>query len=198
MIDKLSNSNLKKYEIVKVMVTDIKTDPANPNVLSKESETALSKSIDTFGYVQPIIVDKETMIIADGEHRLKTLKEKGITEVEVYLYPFKDDTERRLFRQISNKLHGTHNFDLDLKEFQVILEERGSLKEIQEYLALDDLEINRILEALKEPEEEKEEPVPKPILTATLKFKTKEDLEQAIDNLEAIKLRFKANLQIKL
>lgn len=114
-----------KYERKVVQVSDIKFDQSNPNKMSEAKQVALRNSIKEFGYVQEIVIDKNTMEIADGEHRLKQLIELGNTEVEVLIYPFKDEVQKKIFRQIANKLHGEHDFELDLAEYRKILDANG-------------------------------------------------------------------------
>ena len=112
----------KRFERKVMKVSEIKFDTTNPNKMSEKEEQALSKSLEQFGYVDEIVIDKKTGIIADGDHRLKELIKKGIQDIEVKVLDFKDDAERRMFRQVSAKLHGTHDTDLDAAELKIILE----------------------------------------------------------------------------
>jgi hypothetical protein len=73
------------------------------------------------------------MIVANGEHRVEQFMLKGITEVEVKLFKFKDEAERRLFRQVFNKSGGEHNPELDKEEFK-FLDENDSLTDLAEIL----------------------------------------------------------------
>lgn len=114
-----------RYERAVLSIDEIILDKDNPNVMSKEQEKSLDYSIKKFGYVYPIIVDNKTRVIADGEHRLKELKKQGINEVEVFLFDFKDETERRLFRQTANKLRGMHDSVLDDSEYKFIFQNEG-------------------------------------------------------------------------
>lgn len=115
--------SLKKRTERKIMkVSEIKFDTTNPNKMSEKEEKALSLSLDQFGYVYEIIVDKKTNVIADGEHRLKELIKKGIQDIEVKVIDFKGDYERRIFRQVTKKVQGTHDMELDADEFKKILE----------------------------------------------------------------------------
>jgi len=104
-----------------IRLKDIKLDESNPNKMTNAEMDSLSSSMDEFGYVMQIIVDANTMQMVDGEHRLATLIKKGVEEAEVILFNFKDETERKLFRQVANKLRGKHDPELDAKEFLAIL-----------------------------------------------------------------------------
>ncbi len=112
----------RRFERKVMKASEIKFDTTNPNKMSDKEKEALSTSIDKFGYVDEIVIDKNTGVIADGDHRAKDLIKKGILEFEVKVFDFKDDAERRMFRQVSAKLHGTHDNDLDAAELKKILE----------------------------------------------------------------------------
>ncbi len=112
----------KRFERKVMKVSDIKFDTTNPNKMSEKEEQALAKSFEQFGYVDEIVIDKKTGMIADGEHRLKELIKKGMQDIEEEVLDFKDDAERRMFRQGSAKLHGTHDTDMDAAELKLILE----------------------------------------------------------------------------
>lgn len=112
---------MKEYETIKIQIKDIKLDGDNPNKFDKGMEERLKRSMDTFGYTQDVIVDKKTMILADGEHRLKEYIRQGQTEIPVKLIPFKNDAQRRAYRQGANKIRGTHEKGLDLEEYDRII-----------------------------------------------------------------------------
>ena len=63
------------------------------------------------------------MIVADGAHRLQELLNQGIQEAEIKLFDFKNDQERRLFRQISNKIHGEHEQVKDAMDIQILMKD---------------------------------------------------------------------------
>ena len=65
-----------------VPIDSIHPNKWNPNVMKGSVYEALKKSITKVGFIQPVIVTKDGIII-DGEHRWKALKEGGATEVEV-------------------------------------------------------------------------------------------------------------------
>jgi len=139
---------LIKYEKKIIKLSELVFDKDNPNKMSSDEKKALKESFKKFGYVQQIIVDKTTNMIADGEHRAKELIELGITEAEVIFYPFKDDIERKLFRQVANKLHGQHNPELDAEEFRRILSET-EMEDLVKLTAISEQEILALLNAVE-------------------------------------------------
>ena len=81
----------------------LRVDGNNPNRLSVRRFEALKKSIVRWGFVVPIITNKD-LLVADGEHRLKAAMELGLKRVSVVRLPV-DDVDRRLLRQVMNKIH---------------------------------------------------------------------------------------------
>lgn len=69
----------------------------------------IKKSIEEFGYVEPIIVNKDNTIIG-GHQRLKVLKDLGYTEVDVVKVEV-DKTKEKALNIALNKITG--EFDID-------------------------------------------------------------------------------------
>ena len=130
-----------------VDVDALKVDGSNPNVLSPRRFEALKKSIHRFGFVVPIITNRD-LLVADGENRLKAAKALGMKQVSVVKLPV-DEVDRRLVRQVMNKLRGEHDLFLDAEEYYRIVsgDKRDLLKAL---LNESDLRIDNLLR-LREP-----------------------------------------------
>lgn len=102
-------------------IKDLKEDSENPNEMNEDKLKALVNSIEKFGELEPILVDKKNMII-DGHHRVLAYKELGKTQIPGIEVEAKD-IDRRLIRQAMNKVRGTHNEIKDAEEIQRILKE---------------------------------------------------------------------------
>jgi ParB-like chromosome segregation protein Spo0J len=91
----------------------------------------LKKSINEFGCVEPLIWNKRTGNLVGGHQRLKLLKERGDTEVQVSVVDLPDNKEKALNIAL-NKISGewdmpllkdlleeldTGDFDMDLTGF---------------------------------------------------------------------------------
>jgi len=72
--------------------------------------------------------------VADGEQRAVAMKELGMTECSVIRLPV-EDVDRRLLRQVLNKLRGEHLKELDAEEFKLIIE-AGAEEDLKSLLAL--------------------------------------------------------------
>lgn len=115
-----NNQEIKEFPIKYFLISKLKFDKENPNDMTEEEMNGLRESFKRFGDLNPAVVDQKLRIV-DGEHRIKVLKEFGRTKARCIQRFFKNDTERRLFRQVANKLRGTHNPAKDSNEILEIM-----------------------------------------------------------------------------
>lgn len=141
---------IPKEEIVDINL--LKTDGNNPNITTDEEKKAIKLSIEKFGFMIPIITDKD-YLIADGQQRLEVAKDMGLKQVKIVKLPLKD-VDRRILRQVLNKLRGTHERDLDLEEFQRI-DDAGEIELLKELLPEEDFDL-KVKEKLEDNPEEVE------------------------------------------
>ncbi len=147
---------MKKTEIPSAELVDVNrllVDGENPNRMSPRRFKALKKSISRWGFVVPIITNRD-FLVADGEHRLKAAKDLGMKRVSVVRLRV-DDVDRRLIRQVMNKIRGEHDLFLDAEEyFRIVSEDQRDL--IKELLNENDLRIDNLLK-LREPFDDNDE-----------------------------------------
>jgi len=132
----------------RVKISDLKFDQDNPNRMSRAQLDRLKASIKKWGDIVPVVTNSE-LLVADGQQRVTAMRELGMTECSVIRLPVKD-VDRRLLRQVLNKLKGKHNKELDSAEYLRILEqgEKEDLKALLESVGeelpedLDDREIS--------------------------------------------------------
>lgn len=104
----------------KVPIDSLQVDGENPNRISPRAFEELKRQIKKYGFLKPVITNKD-LVIADGEQGWKALKALGAKEVSVIRLPV-SDVDRRLLRQVLNKLHGRHSKDLDEAEYTRIIQ----------------------------------------------------------------------------
>jgi ParB-like chromosome segregation protein Spo0J len=104
----------------KVKLGDLQFGSDNPNKLNKEGMERLKASIKKYGDIVPIVTNKD-LLVADGQQRATAMKELGMVECSVLRLDV-EDVDRRLLRQILNKLRGDHDRELDALEFQTIID----------------------------------------------------------------------------
>ncbi|MGA3058867.1 MAG: ParB N-terminal domain-containing protein [Candidatus Bathyarchaeia archaeon] len=105
----------------RVKISDLKFDQDNPNRMSLAQLERLKASIRRWGDIVPVVTNSD-LLVADGQQRVTAMKELGMTECSVIRLPIKD-VDRRLLRQVLNKLRGKHNKELDNAEYLRILEQ---------------------------------------------------------------------------
>ena len=134
-----------------VSIADLKADGQNPNRMTDRQRKSLAESITRYGFIVPIITNKD-LLIADGEQRWEVAKGLGMTQVPVIRLPV-EDVDRRLLRQVLNKLRGEHELLLDAQEFDRIIS-MGHEDDLKQLLDLSDSQIERYLNEIREPKEE--------------------------------------------
>jgi hypothetical protein len=117
------------------LIEDIRllsADQNNPNVTTLKQQEQIWRSLQKYGWAYPIITNKEG-IYADGETRAEVCKKHGDFFAPVLRLPV-TDVDRRMLRQILNKLKGKHNSELDNEEYLRILQqgEKEDLKALLE------------------------------------------------------------------
>lgn len=94
--------------IDKVDIKTLKASDYNPRVALKpgmKEYEKLKNSIETFGYVEPIIVNDRTGRVVGGHQRLSVLRDLGYTEVEV-VHVDLDEAHEKALNVALNKIDG--------------------------------------------------------------------------------------------
>jgi len=106
----------------------LKSDDQNPNKMTIKQQEQIWRSLKKSGWTYPLITNKDG-VFADGEQRAQVCKEHGEFFAPVLRLPV-SDVDRRMLRQILNKLKGKHSKELDGAEYLRIIEagEKDDLK----------------------------------------------------------------------
>jgi hypothetical protein len=106
----------------------LQSDQNNPNVTTIKQQEQIWKSLQKYGWAYPLITNKDGTYL-DGEPRGKVCLQHGEFYAPVLRLPV-NDVDRRMLRQILNKLKGKHNKELDAAEYMRIIEqgEKDGLK----------------------------------------------------------------------
>ena len=100
-----------KIETIKV--TDLIPADYNPRKDLKPGDAEyekLKRSIEQFGYVEPVIWNKNTRCVVGGHQRLNVLLDMGITEVECVVVEMDEEKEKALNIAL-NKISGEWDKD---------------------------------------------------------------------------------------
>ncbi len=146
----------------------------NPRVDLKPGDPEyekLRRSIESFGYVEPIVWNERTGNIVGGHQRYKILRARGDPAVEVSVVDL-DEQQERLLNLALNKVSGRWDeealarlldelqaggAELDLSGFEAdeiteLIDRLPTDMDVTEPVVDDDFDVGRALERIKEPE----------------------------------------------
>jgi len=140
-------------------ISDLVPDPRNARTHPKRQIEQLKKSIEEFGFTNPILADPEGHIIA-GHGRLQAARAMGFSEAPTIILSGLSDTQKRALRIADNKIALNAGWDLEI--LQQELGELASLDvEIDPTLTgFSTGEIDVILSSADDPDDEVIPPVP--------------------------------------
>ena len=116
-------------EIVKVDINELISPEYNPRQITDDEMEKLKNSINEFGYVAPIIVNKYNNHIIGGNQRYEALKSLGYTDVDVVFVDEPDLNREKALNIELNKISGEWDFvkladiidELELNDFDIPL-----------------------------------------------------------------------------
>ena len=132
----------KEIPLQNIAVNDIKFDETNPNVLTPEQMIALKATIKQFGFLSPVILNKKLEVI-DGEHRVTVYKDLKKETIPAYVIDV-DTIDKKILRQLMNKLRGEHDPLKDNAEFKMI-NDAGRLNDFTNLLALNIADFDKVI-----------------------------------------------------
>ncbi len=145
---------VEEHSVQDIEISKIITDDSNPNVMTLEEENALERVITKYGFLAPIILDNE-MNIVDGEHRYKVYKKLNRETIPAYVIDI-DKMDKKMLRQLMNKLRGVHDRHKDALEFKEMMD-GGRLEGLAEMLARP---VSEFTSLLAPPDELNQDPNP--------------------------------------
>ena len=117
----------------------------------------LKRSMQEFGYVEPIVWNKRTGNIVGGHQRYKVLLDMGMSEVDCVVVDL-DETKEKALNVALNKIQG----DWDYEKLKDLLQELDTGELDLELTGFDMEEIEDLIAQLHVPEEIVEDEVPEP------------------------------------
>ncbi len=175
----------------KLSPDDVAIDPGNPNAMEEAEYDKLVRAIQTYGFLQPILVREspDGLVCVDGHHRLDAAKTLQLKKIPAVVLQEGDPAlERHQLVQIGmNRLRGeldlgaiAHRFadladEIDVEDMEL---SGYSMYEIEELIATvsGDVDEDEILMGSAAGFEEKPPPPPKPFVLE-IEFGTKEDMQ---------------------
>ena len=108
---------MAEMKLRKVRIDEIREYENNPRNNDKAIEPVMN-SIKKFGYVSPIIVDEDGVILA-GHTRIQALRRMGAEETEVIVISGLTDEERRSYRIADNRTREFSRWDGNLLQVEM-------------------------------------------------------------------------------
>jgi DNA modification methylase len=96
--------------IIRFPIADLKPDPRNPRVHSERQIEQLTKSIQSFGFVWPVMIDGKRRVLA-GHGRIEAAKRLGFQEVPTISIHHLSESQRRAFMIADNRLAEQASWD---------------------------------------------------------------------------------------
>lgn len=148
-VEKKANA-LRELKVVYVKPEEISPNDYNPNRQDPRDFELLLKSMREDGFTQPIIVQRSTNQIVDGEHRWKAAKELGLTQIPI-VYVDMTPEQMKIATLRHNRARGEEDIELTANVLRD-LQELGAIDWAQDSLNLDDAEINKLIEDIPAPD----------------------------------------------
>lgn len=119
----------------------------NARIHSKEQILQLRSSLREFGFVNPVIVDKDLNIIA-GHGRILAAKEEGITEVPCVFAEHLTEAQKRAYIIADNRLALNAGWDAEMLSVE-IADLQGMDFDVS-LLGFDNAELNKIMSGIED------------------------------------------------
>jgi DNA modification methylase len=100
----------RRLEITYRPIAELKLDPQNPRRHSLKQIKQLARSIETFGFTVPALVDREDNVVA-GHCRILSCRELGWSEIPTIALDGLSDAKRRALRIADNRLAENAEWD---------------------------------------------------------------------------------------
>ena len=128
-----------------VQIGDLRPDPFNPRKISDTELERLTRSIQKFGFVDPVIVRSEDMTVIGGHQRTLAARRLGMREVPVVLVDLSLE-DARLLNLGLNKISG----DWDQELLARLLADLNAAPDLDLSLSgFDEGEISKLLKTLE-------------------------------------------------
>lgn len=177
---------VKMLQIEYVPIGDLKPYENNAKIHTDEQIEQIKKSIQEFGFNDPIAVWKDGDII-EGHGRLFAAQQLGIEEVPIIRLDNLTDEERRAYMLVHNKLTMNTDFDFELLSL-----------ELDDIVDLNMSEFGFDIQSLEIDEGDLDDDTEKSKVNVSIVFSSSFEFEEAKERLENIANEFNTNLSIKM
>ena len=146
-------------KIEKIEINKLQPASYNPRQITTKQYKDLKESIEKFGVVDPIIINKDFTVIG-GHQRLKVCKDLKHTEIDCVVLDLTKEEERELNIRL-NKSGGEFDMDILANEFEIEELKDWGFKEIELGLNIDKINENPYTDKIEAPTYEASNDKPK-------------------------------------
>src|SRR5437588_277136 len=100
-----------RIEIEHVAIDELGPDPANPRKISDAELEALTRSVNEWGFVQPVLARRDDHVVIGGHQRLLAARRLGMKTVPVIFLDITRE-QARLLNVALNKISGEWDEEL--------------------------------------------------------------------------------------
>jgi ParB-like chromosome segregation protein Spo0J len=151
-------------KIIEIDINKLNPSPYNPRIDLQEDDKEyikLKKSIEKFGYVEPLIINTDFTIIG-GHQRFKILKQLNFKKVNCVVVELKNKNDEKALNIALNKISGDWDIDklkeimkdLQTEDFEIELTGFDNF-EIENFIK--DIDLNDFFEEIEDKKEDKKE-----------------------------------------
>src|SRR6516165_410910 len=109
---RIQNSSLER-KVTFLPISDLATNPRNARTHSPRQIAQIARSIERFGFNNPVLVDGNNQILA-GHGRVAAARILGLTSIPVLKIEHLTDTEKRAYVLADNKLAEKAGWDAEI------------------------------------------------------------------------------------
>jgi len=139
----VSLSSLQSLKVELRNIDTIQPYPKNPRQ-NDGAVAAVARSIQEFGWRQPVVLDKDGVIVA-GHTRWKAAKQLGLTKIPVHVAADLTPEQARSYRIADNATAAISEWDMDLLPIELL--ELKDLNVDLSLLGFDEDELSRLLKS---------------------------------------------------
>ena len=111
-------------------ITDLQRAEYNPRTITVAELNGLEASFKKFGYLEPIVWNKQTKRIVGGHQRLKVLEKHGVEKVRVVVVDLSEEDEKTCNVTLNNP-HAQGSFTPELQDLLVELRDVPEFEELR-------------------------------------------------------------------
>lgn len=116
---------IANLDVKKCLLSSLKFDDKNARKHDKKNLKSIKDSLDKFGQVEPLVVQKSTMKVIGGNGRLEAMKDLGWKDCDIALIDIDNDKAKALGLALNRSAELAEWDDDNLKELLSELDAEG-------------------------------------------------------------------------